>query len=158
MGVDCELLANNNELPYAEKYSIANKINNAFDNSVIIKSNLQDSLAISSIKNKTTDDKIVFTRAYKGNTVITIPHDDFVNKTNEFLNNYDRLELDPTKEYQDEIIEIINKCLFFGKKELYFLTAMIPQPPKIYSLVKLHKAGNPIRPTVFILILKLNLA
>ena len=99
LGVDCELIANNNKLPYAEKYSIASTINNSFDNSVILKRNLQDSIAISSIKKKTTDNNIVSTRADKGNTVITISHDSYVNKTHEFLKNYDKLELDPTKEW-----------------------------------------------------------
>ena len=49
----------------------------------------------------------------KGNTVIAISHNDYVNQTNEFLNNYDRLEFDSTEEYRDEIIEIINKCKVF---------------------------------------------
>ena len=63
-----------------KKNSIANKINNAFDNSVIIKRNLQDSLAIFSIQKKTADNNIVFTRVDKGNTVIAISHNDYVNQ------------------------------------------------------------------------------
>lgn len=93
----------------------------------------------------------MFTRADKGNTVIALNRIDYVNKTLQFLDpkTYSIIKTDPTKKYQSEVNEIIkNSTCILDEKEVRKLTVMNPQAPKLYSLIKLHKADKRIRPVV----------
>lgn len=103
---------------------------------------------IKSIKNKAISNDIIFTRADKGTTVIAIHKNEYINKTLEFLNtgNYDKLKYNPTNKYQLEIKNTLSKCSIISNH--MDIIPMNPQAPKLYSLIKLHKENNPIRPVV----------
>ena len=62
---------------------------------------------------------------------------------------YKILKSDPTENYQKIVKNIIQNCKsLFTDRDLSKFTTMNPQAPKLYSLIKLHKAGYPIRPVV----------
>lgn len=133
-----------------------NNIKYKFDSSTLIKNQFmketspkQETKLIKQIKNKS--DNIVFTKADKGNTVIAIDKTDYIQKTLDFLDptKYIHLKTDPTNKYQKIIKNIVVNCKsLFSEIDLYKLTLMNPLPPKLYSLLKIHKIGNPIRPVV----------
>ena len=59
------------------------------------------------------------------------------------------LKLDPTENYQKILKNTIQNCKsLFTDRDLIKLINMNPQPPKLYSLIKLHKIDHPIRPVV----------
>ena len=157
LGVDCELVLNN--LQKSSDFSVSSIKSDKYFSAKIIKKegekynhkksgNIQDIIAISSIKQKITDKEIVFTRADKGNTVIAISKEEYVSKTTDFLHSYEIVDSDPTEDYKSDIVDVIKSCCFFQEKDQFILNVMNPQPPKLYSLIKIHKEGNPIRPVV----------
>ena len=157
LGVNCELILNNYNKYFdnlnacsikSEKYLLANKIQQLSNNCKRSKKRYLQNNIIHSIKQKLIDNKIVFTRADKGNSVIAISEAEYKNKTEVFLCNYKVSNCDPTSSFQNEIDNCIAECSFFDDRDSYLLTNMNPQPPKLYSLVKLHKVDNPIRPVV----------
>lgn len=106
---------------------------------------------IRQIKQKSVDENVIFTKADKGNTVVAMASNEYVQKTLEFLNpaRYIILSKDPTEIFQKTVKTIINNCKsLFNDRDSSILTLMNPQSPKLYSLIKLHKTGYPIRPVV----------
>ena len=88
--------------------------------------NIQDTIAISSNKQKKIDNKIVFTRADKGNTVIAISKKEYVTKTKDFLHSFKILDSDPTPDYKKEISDDIDSCCFFDDKGQFPLNVRNP--------------------------------
>ncbi|XP_074027857.1 uncharacterized protein [Leptinotarsa decemlineata] len=77
--------------------------------------------------------------------------EEYVEKILDFLNAgmYDSLRNDPTHLYQKDVKETFkNIHCVMDEKEKFRSLVMNPQPPKLYSLVKLHKDNYPIRPVV----------
>lgn len=146
LGVDTELALKEVPNNTGHKYFATNILKNEFLKKSYPK---QETKILKDIKIKTKD--VVFTKADKGNTVIAITKNDYIQKTVDFLdpNKYSILRNDPTKCFQKIIKTLIHNCKsLFIEKDSYKLTLMNPQAPKLYSLVKLHKTGNPIRPVV----------
>lgn len=104
-----------------------------------------------SIKKKARENHLTFTRADKGKTVIAIDSEEYIQKTETFLDpsKYKLLKSDPTEKFQKEIKSVVNDALsILDINSLYKYILMNPQPPKLYSLIKLHKNNLPIRPVV----------
>lgn len=74
-----------------------------------------------SIKNKCLENKVVLTRADKGNSIVALEREDYIAKSNEFLKTYEKLKKDPTLSFQTEIKSALEatKTLFsnFDKKK-----------------------------------------
>ena len=92
--------------------------------------------------------RFFFTRADKGNTVIAMKKQEYLDKIREFLGSFEVSDTNPTNIYQTEIKQVIKNCSFFNDWDRKSLVVMNPQPPKLYSLIKLHKIDRPIRPVV----------
>lgn len=152
IGVDGEVILNNykkfNDISSTdintEKHVLANKIKNLQLNCATTP---YDAL-IKSIKQKTIENNLIFTKADKGNTVIAMHKNEYKEKTLVFLDKYEIASGNPTYIFQKDVKKAIKKCSFLDELDYFNLTVMNPQPPKLYSLVKLHKEGNPIRPVV----------
>lgn len=135
---------------------LPNNLNLKYETSTLIKKQFikestpkQETQIIKQIKKKSKD--IIFTKADKGNTVIAINKLDYITKTLNFLDptKYIKLKIDPTNKYQKIIKHTIHTCKsLFSDRDLRKLTLMNPLAPKLYSLLKIHKIGNPIRPVV----------
>lgn len=149
LGVECELALNNVPNSNIDKHIIAQTISsNKYD---ISHGQFSKEYAIvESIKNKTIENNIIFTRADKGNTVVALNQDDYFTKTFTFLDpaKFQKIHFDPTAVFQKLIKEVIRDLSIFDKHEKFKLTIMNPQTPKLYSLIKLHKDNMPIRPVV----------
>ena len=146
LGVETELALNNIPLNTSIKHEAASLIKKEFLKTCIPKQDIQ---IAKDINNKSSD--IIFTKADKGNTVVAINKVDYIQKTLEFLNlnNYLTLKRDPTDIFQKTIKTTIQNCKsLFSDMDSTRLTLMNPQSPKLYSLIKLHKPGYPIRPVV----------
>ena len=87
-------------------------------------------------------------RADKGNTVIAMYKSVYLEKTAEFSHNFEIVNTFLMDVYQKDVQKVIKDGSTFNKKYKYTLTVMNPQPPKLYSLWKLHKVNEPIRPAV----------
>ena len=74
--------------------------------------------------------------------------DKYVLKTFEFLSSLEIADLKLTNRFQNQIKKSMKDSSIFDKKYNYSLIVMNPQPPKLYSLIKLHKDNEPIRPVV----------
>lgn len=106
---------------------------------------------LKSLKLKSNTNEIVFTRADKGNSVIAIPKPDYIEKTESFLtkDKYKIILKDPTENFQKRTKHIINQSVsLFQNIPKFKLILMNPQISKLYSLIKIHKENNPIRPVV----------
>lgn len=104
-----------------------------------------------SIQQKSKLNNLIFTKADKGNTVIALTKDDYVLKTKNFIesSNFEILKKDPTNKFQKEIKSAVeNSKSIINDRDKYKLTLSNPQHPELYSLIKLHKNGYPIRPVV----------
>ncbi|XP_074029443.1 uncharacterized protein [Leptinotarsa decemlineata] len=111
----------------------------------------RESKIAKSIKQKVKDNEVIFTRADKGRTVIALNKKDYIGKTLDFLNSgsYEILRNDPTTMYQKKVKETLKTIeLVMNGKDKCRALIMNPQPPKLYSLIKLHKTNFPIRPVV----------
>lgn len=165
LGVDCDLTFHNycksEQIPvsdmHIEKHMLANKIKqlhiesknkNNLNSVKLLDTSTIKSIRHKTIDSKTSENKVIFTRADKGNTVIAIDKENYIEKTLDFLKDYECSRSDPTKEYQTEIVDAIKKCSFFNNTDLYALKVMNPQAPKLYSQLKIHKPEIPIRPVV----------
>lgn len=105
---------------------------------------------VKSIKEKSDKNDIVFTKADKGNTVIAIEKTQYIQKTLAFIQNgnFGTINSDPTNKFQKRIKEEIERSPSIISNQKFKLIIMNPQPPQLYSLIKLHKPGYPIRPVV----------
>ena len=55
----------------------------------------------------------------------------------------------PTNKYQKQITQAIKQSnLIFNKEQFKHLTQRNPMPPTLKAQLKLHNAGNPIRPVI----------
>ena len=76
---------------------------------------------------------------------------EYAKKTTESLNTptFQKRNIDPTEKYQKKIKRALdNAPSIISVKDKYKLTAMNPQAPKLYFLIKLHKDSFPISPVV----------
>lgn len=110
-----------------------------------------DHQLLTSIRQKSIKNDIIFTKADKGHTVISLKKDDYIKKTLDFLSagNYIMIKNDPTNKFLEKLKITVRECdSIFGDIGKRKIIPTNPQPPRLYSLIKLHKSGNPIRPVV----------
>lgn len=157
LGVDCDALLSNfgkyNKVPpsvtTSHKYLLADKIDKLMVNYESNKlANPSDNSLVKSIKKIIKDNNLIFTRADKGNTIIALHREQYTEKTEDFLRGFEKEDENPTTKYQTEVKNTIRNSSLFNDLDYYYLTQMNPQPPKLYSFIKLHKENNPIRPVV----------
>ena len=97
---------------------------------------------------------IYITKTDKTNQTVAIDKDEYIKKTQQLLNDhntYKKVSRNPTHSLMNDT----NKYVRFLQKNKYIdehtcrkLVNNAPTSPKLYSLVKNHKDGNPVRPIV----------
>jgi len=93
----------------------------------------------------------MITQAHKGKTLVIIYKQDYRNKVHTFLtdNKFQATPKNPTNKCQKQITQTIKQCnLIFNKEQIKHLTQRNPKPPTLKAQLKLHKAGNLIRPVI----------
>jgi len=103
------------------------------------------------IHNKIKQNNAMITQADKGKTIIIIYKQDYNNKVHTFLteNKFQAIPNNLTNKYQKQITQTIKQSnLIFNKEQIKHLTERNPMPPTLKTQLKLHKAGNPIRPVI----------
>ena len=121
MGAECDVICNKvarmNDLDLqsstSNKYFLANEIKHIHVNckkNKFAESPYVD--LIKSIKQKTVENKIVFTRADKGNSVIGMYRVEYADKTLEFLNAYELLVYNPTENTKKKLKLLLLNVLF----------------------------------------------
>lgn len=106
---------------------------------------------LKSIKNKIKTENLVVTKADKGNSIVILNKNEYVEKTMSFLdsNNIQEINKDPTNKFQNQIKQALKGIdLLFTQAEKYKLTVKNPKLPTLRSLPKIHKQSCPIRPIV----------
>jgi hypothetical protein len=106
---------------------------------------------IKNIKQKLTHNHSIITKVDKGNTLIILKKDDYINKLDNFINNnnFTQLPNNITNKVQQMTRNCINNCRnIIKQKEKPKLINMNPSAPHLYGTIKLHKQGQPIRPIV----------
>lgn len=126
-----------------EKLNKVKKLPEKIDNS--------DRKTLKTLKDKLRDNKILVLKADKGNTTVLVKQDDYVKKTEEFINDNGIVEIkkDPTVNFQNNIKTAIRSTnLILTKEEKGKLVDMNPQAPTLRALPKIHKDNIPIRPII----------
>lgn len=104
------------------------------------------------IRNTLRLNNAMVTKADKGNTVVVMSNDVYVQKVEQFINDNDinRLDNDPTTKFAKEINNTINTCnaLFKRNGQRRLLQLIKPHAPRLNDLPKIHKENMPIRPSV----------
>jgi lauroyl/myristoyl acyltransferase len=106
---------------------------------------------IKNIKKKLTDNNAIIAKANKENSIIVMPHQDYVERIADFIssNQFSNINSDPTNLYQRHIRNVINSCKITIRDETkHKLINLNPSLPTIKGLIKVHKLGSPIRPIV----------
>ena len=100
---------------------------------------------------KIKQNNAIITQTDKGKTIVVIYKKDYHNKIYTFLtdNKFQAIPNNSTNKYQKQITQAIKqRNLIFNKEQIKHLTQRNPMPPTLKSQLKLHKAGNPIRPVI----------
>jgi hypothetical protein len=145
LSIDLDIALDNNN---REKYVLSTFLNKQ---SFINHRKNTDNSVIKTIKEKIIENKLVITKADKGNCTILLHEKDYVDKVNDILNtgDFEILNKDPTPKFVDEVRDILkNSKTLFGKNAYYFYKQNNPQPPRLYGLPKVHKQNTPVRPVV----------
>jgi hypothetical protein len=93
---------------------------------------------------------IILSKADKGNIVVVQDKKDYTQKLSALVtsDDYSKLASDPTKSIENRVSAAIKKSGDFDERERQKLAPKFTKPPHIYGLVKVHKAGFPLRPIV----------
>jgi len=106
------------------------------------------------LKRLKNDNNIVILPADKGRVTVVMDKTDYFDKMDALVNDkqtYEELERDPTPALQRKLnskILTLKKTDAIDTQRCYRLRCLVPQPPKLYGLPKLHKLGIPMRPMV----------
>jgi len=107
--------------------------------------------ALKSLKRKKSDLK--FLPADKGNAIVILSNNQYINKVNDHLSipAYDTLDRDPTQSITTKLDRILRKFKTEKKldpKTIQQMRVLHPRCPQLYGQPKIHKPEAPIRPIV----------
>lgn len=91
------------------------------------------------------------TKADKGNSLVILYKQDYINKVETFLaeNNINKIDSDPTLSFSKEINKAISSSMnLLTAAEIHRSKVNNPSAPCLRGLPKIHKDGIPIRPLV----------
>lgn len=102
---------------------------------------------------KITDNNLIVSKADKGNTVVIMERNNYVQKVEEIIQSDDfvLLQSDPTKRFASQIKEAVNSTQFVFSDNSHtrnYILEMNPRSPCLYGLPKIHKENMPMRPVV----------
>jgi len=94
---------------------------------------------------------ILFTRADKGNVIVAMTKEYYINKVENLLkdsNTYSIIKKNPSLKIERELNNTLKRWLkkdYISKKDYYFLRSSDSLLPKAYGLPKIHKENIPFR-------------
>lgn len=94
---------------------------------------------------------LVITKADKGNTVVILDKDNYIRRTENMLNDeaFKLLKKDPLNKYKKQVNDCLKACNnIIADSEKKHLKINNPKIPKLYTLPKIHKPGDKMRPIV----------
>jgi hypothetical protein len=103
------------------------------------------------IKQKIVENNLITTKADKGNTLVIMNKDDYLQKVQNFIskNNFTKAPNNHTTKLHKHINTTINECkITIRPTDRWKYKNMNPTAPRLHGTIKLHKEGNPIRPVV----------
>lgn len=110
---------------------------------------------VKSIREKAKLHNIVFTKADKGNTMIILNRQDYIDRVEKFLNenHFQVVSKYSVDSFNNKVKKVLKNCTqLIDDKLRYSLTTHNFQIPKLYGLMKIHKTEDtqmiPIRPVV----------
>lgn len=106
---------------------------------------------LNNIKHKLNAHKSLITKADKGQSIVIMEINNYVDKVNSFLkdNNINILNKDPTAQFNTQLKSALNKTKhLFTSNEIRQLKMIDPKAPTLRGLPKVHKHNVPIRPLV----------
>jgi hypothetical protein len=116
--------------------------------------NLTDKLANKTKQFLRCNPDIYITKTDKTNQTVAINKDEYITKTIQLLNDkdtYKKVPRNPTHSLMNDTnkhIRLLFKDKYIDEVTFKKLINNAPTSPKLYSLVKNHKDGNPVRPIV----------
>ena len=127
-------------------------VNSLLRRAKVPKANLtrQERIGLSQLKKD--KDRVILT-ADKGVAMVVMDREEYNNKVQELLNSpaYRSLPRDPTNKINAQLITKLRKIKKDSNLDEGMYRVMYPTGcvlPKFYGLPKIHKTGNPLRPTV----------
>ena len=111
----------------------------------------KDVIDIKNIKNKLKNNNALIVKADKGQTVVIIGENEYMEKSYDFINenNIEKINKDPTDEYVKDINNKINKCTkIIQDNQKHALKQIKAKAPEFNALIKLQKQGMPGRPLI----------
>ncbi|XP_072022412.1 uncharacterized protein [Amphiura filiformis] len=111
----------------------------------------EERLALNKLKK---DTEIIIVPGDKGRATCVIDSAVYEEKANALLqdvNVYERLQKDPTQKYQTKLIKLLKDLKDKGaidSRTYWKLYPTVCDVPKFYGLIKIHKAGAPLRPII----------
>lgn len=117
-----------------------------------IMSEKKNNTILKRINHKLSNNNLTLIKADKSNTSVIISNNELEQKTLKFLdeNNCTILRKDPTSRYHTHIDNLIknNPLIFDDNVSKFKLKVDNPSPPKLNTLIKLHKKDKPVRPLI----------
>jgi hypothetical protein len=110
-----------------------------------------ESKLVESINKKLNENNAMIAGADKGNSIVVIQKDHYEDKIQDFLRNQSCTSTtrDPTNSFQAKVTETLKLSKTLIPKDCRWkYTNLNPSAPTLKGLIKLHKAGQPIRPVV----------
>ncbi|XP_050510523.1 uncharacterized protein LOC126887180 [Diabrotica virgifera virgifera] len=146
-----KLLSNNNPSISNINSSSTSTSSSSFPNFSFNKSKSLLS-TLKSIKNKIKNQHLIFSKADKGNCLVILDQQLYIDKVTSFLNNnnFNLLPVDPSKSFVSKMKNNLKQFTdFFSEYEApYTKIPSNPLTPRLYGLPKIHKVDIPIRPVV----------
>ena len=147
------VLSRQHELSGSTKNNIRSRVTSTLQPASLPSSNLTPGKQ-RALKRLKTDENIVILPAYKGRVTVFMDKTDYNDKMDSLVNDKQTYEVpkrDPTPALKRKVN---NKLLTLKKtdkidfRHYNRLRCSVPQPPKLYGLLKLHKPNISMRPIV----------
>lgn len=148
LAVDAELAVIINKKDNVVKNLVAHEIQNIPTSCVPN----HDKEIFKSLQKTIKDNDLIVSKADKGNAVVILTRNDYLDKVNDVISGNEFLHLpsDPTCKFAKEIRQSVENSdfIFPTTSNKQKILVMNPHAPKLYGLPKIHKHNIPIRPVV----------
>lgn len=150
--IECEMIIERMENE-EDKKQIRSDIKNIIEKINRKKMNKEDKIIqqnIKKIKEKIINDKLLIVKADKGNTVIIMEKEEYINRVESFIQSgpYKKVTYDLTSKFQAQTKRMMKNISFLTEWQKKQKMESNPQAPQLKCQLKIHKEGMPLRPIV----------
>lgn len=149
LAVDSEMAIVRSKKDEAVKHLVASNIKQAFTSSTTSLIS-HDTRIYRSLQNKIQQNDLVVSKADKGNTVVILERNSYIQKVNDVIqgSDFEKLRSDPTRIFTEQLKNVTKHVSYISPNSLKYVVPMNPRSPMLYGLPKIHKVNIPIRPVV----------